>query len=174
MKQKFRHYIANCFDVPKNKRNQYLCLMERLKIAWRDPKYDVDILLLFVHVIWALSIYFGSVYPEYFYSPTSETIIKTGGKWPWIISALALSTLHYLSIFTRKPIIRIIVFSMSVVWGLGISLTISNALGLNTASFMYAMIFVYMPLRKIRFILEDSFFHYQIEIEEKRKGNRGE
>src|SRR5690606_18835319 len=119
--------------------------------AWRDPKYDVDILLLFVHVVWASSIYFGAVYTEYFYSSTAEAIIKAGGKWPWIISAFALSIMHYFSIFTRKPIIRIIVLFLSITWGLGISMTISNNLGLNTASLMYAIIFIYMPVRKIRF-----------------------
>lgn len=174
-------YIENCLETPPEKRSDVWCVVQRLVKAWQDPKYDVDILLCFTHLIWALGVWLWAMFPGFFTSYTAETAMTHGNPILWAEVALALGLGHYFSIFLRRPILRIPFFLFSMVWGLVVSVLIHTELGPNLASMIYMVVFIYMPSRKIGGILRTSIQDYKEERfmdrnvpDEDNSGHRGE
>jgi len=179
-----KSYLKTCLEKSTGDiRHVSLCMFQKLIKAWQDPKYDVDIMLCILHLIWSIGLWFSIAHPSNFQSHTVSMTLDMGGKQVWAIPAFILGVAHYISVFTRKPIFRISIFALSIVWGLTISIAIYYSFGPNMAYMMYMLLFVYMPYRKMSNILavsrqdfekEKSFFRQSTNNEgayDERGGN---
>ena len=156
-------YIKNCLEALPGDRHDVWCFFQRMVRAWQDPKYDTDIMLFFMHISWSFAVWYAVIFPDSFKSYSIKMAMESG--YPNVLAFIAffLGLGHYFSIFLRKPILRIPIFTASLLWGLAISACIYQKLGINYVSTMYLVLFVYMPGRKIASILKTNFQDFKEE-----------
>lgn len=159
-------YYNQCAENTKGSTGRFQCILNRLTEAWRDPKYDLDILLCFMHFTWVLCVAISTIYPDHWQSYAAHMASAHGGIWIWVFGGLILSIAHYLNIFIRRSIYRIPILGLSIIWGVGVSLGIMHEIGWNQASIIYAVIFIFMPSRKISHIIRESLREYKSIIDD--------
>jgi len=180
--RRYNPYIRNCLEVRPDEHNDVWCLFQHLVKAWQDPKYDVDIMLCFSHLAWAVGVWLSYRFPESFMSYTGDMTMRHGHSVFWVFAAFFLGVGHYFSIFLRRPLLRIPIFFLSMLWGVFVSFLMFSTFGGNLASLVYLVIFAYMPARKIAGIIrtsiqdfkEERFFAENEEYKALRSDDRGE
>jgi hypothetical protein len=138
-------------------------LFRRFSKSWDDDSYDADVMLCLTHAIWLWVIVIDHSI-RVADAPSITMLRHHEQTIGFVVVAMILAMAHFANIIVRKPVLRIPAYTASLLWGVFVVAVMLFEFGINMESAMYATWLVYLPARKISFILRSNMALYRAEL----------